>query len=222
MKDTTFTVRNVTAGQRNLAGDLVLHTIGDITVTLQAMTRTEIADWADITDALNTRGIDADVFRLTVNGWKVIHPETGIVGLLFQGAGTRVHVEWYDAVNSDYFSAAWSRNLRHGAAAIVNARQHAGQGLPADVEPEPYQAPKTPAAAQAPMWLENSTPVRYHGTFATTFSDLGINDFRVYDCDYGTCGCNGYELRTSGCYEPIALHVRPDSVTALDAELAAA
>jgi hypothetical protein len=218
MKAYTFTTRNVTAGQRNNAGEMVLHHLGNITLTLEAMTRTEVTDWADITDALNTRGIGQETFRLTVNGWKVIHPQAGIVGVLFQGAGTRVHVEWYDAANADYFFAGWVRNLRHGAAAIINARQHASQGLPVDVEPEPYKAP----AVQGPVWLREGTAVRYHGTFAATFADLGISDFRVFWCGDGDCDCDRYELRTSGLHEPLALHVRPDSVTALDAEPALA
>ncbi|MFD0509421.1 hypothetical protein ACFQ0G_53945 [Streptomyces chiangmaiensis] len=144
MKAITFTTRNVTVGERNTAGEMVLRHLGDVTLTLEGMTRAEVADWADITDALNTRGINEEAFRLSVNGWKVIHPETGVVGLLFQGYGSRVHVEWYDVVNDDYFSAGWTLNLRHGAAQIVNARQHAGQGIPVDVQPEPVKASVPP------------------------------------------------------------------------------
>lgn len=218
MKDYTFTTRNVIAGQRNTAGQMVLRTLGDVTLTLQGMTRTEVADWADITDALNTRGIDDETFRLTVNGWKVVHPEAGVVGLLFQGAGTRVHVEWYDVVNDDFFSAAWTRNLRHGAAQIVNTRQRADQGLPADVQTEPYKASAAPSSKR----LRNGTPVRYHGTYSMVFSDLGVGDFRVHGCDCDELACRGYALHTSGLYEPVAVHVGIDSVTALDAEHAAA
>lgn len=217
MKAYTFTTRNVTAGERNTAGQMVLRHLGDVTVTLEGITRAEVADWADITDALNTRGIDQDTFRLTVNGWKVLHGGD-VVGLLFQGAGSRVHVEWYDPTNNDFFHAAWTRSLRHGAAQIVNARQHAGHGLPVDAQPEPAKTPATSGTA----WLRNGTPVRYHGTFAMAFSDLGITDFRVYACDDGDCPCDGYELHTSGLYEPVAVHVRLGSVTALDAEPAAA
>jgi hypothetical protein len=221
MKAYTFTTRNVTAGKRNTTGDMVLHTLGDITLTLEGMLPTELAEWDWASAALNTRGWDEDQFLLTVRGWKVVHLEAGVVGVLLQGAGTRVHVEWYDAVNDDYFSAGSTRNLRQGAAQIVYARQHAGQGLPADVAPEPVQAP----TVQAPVWLRSGTPVRYHGTYAMTFADLGISDFRIYECGYlGDCDgdCNGYELHTSGLYEPIAVHVRPASVTALDAEPATA
>lgn len=220
MKAYTFTTRNVTAGERNSAGEMVLRTLGDVTVTLEGMTRAEVAEWADLTDALNTRGIDEEIFRLTVDGWKVTHAEAGLVGLLFQGAGTRVHIEWYDVVNDDFFSAGWKRNLRHGAAAIVNARQHAGQGLPVEVEPEPYKAPAAPARLPA------GTRVRYHGTFATTFSDLGIFEFKVYDCDCEEWRCSGYELHLhlwdAPNYGPVtdvvAQHVHPDHVTELDAE----
>jgi hypothetical protein len=215
MKNYTFTTRNVTAGERNDAGEMVLRHLGDVTLTLEGMTRAEVAEWADLTDALNTRGVDEETFRLTVNDWKVVHPEAGVVGLMFQGYGSRVHVEWYDAANDDYFSAGWVRNLRHGAAQIVNARQHAGQGLPVDVEPEPYKAP----AASA--WLPDGTRVRYHGTFAMTFSDLGISDFRVYGCDCDELACRGYELHVDGLYEPVALHVGLDHVTPLEAEPAA-
>jgi hypothetical protein len=222
MKAITFTTRNVTAGERNTAGEMVLRHLGNVTVTLEAMTRAELAEWEWATDALNTRGWDEELFRLTVNGWKVIHPQAGVVGLLFQGAGTRVHVEWYDVANDDYFSAGWASGLgmtglRHGAAQIVHARQHAGQGLPVDVAPQPVKAP----TVKAPVWLDNGTPVRYHGTFAMTFADLGISDFRVYGCDYGACDCNGYELRI-GWQETVAVHVSPDSVTALEHEPAVA
>jgi hypothetical protein len=214
MKNYSFTTRNVTAGERNEAGEMVLRHLGDVTVSLEGMTRAEVADWADLTDALNTRGFDEETFRLTVNGWKVVHPEVGVVGLLFQGVGTRVHVEWFDAANEDYFSAGWVANLRHGAAAVVNARQHAGQGLPVDVVPEP--APhKAPAA---PVWLRNGTPVRYHGSL----EELCGREFRVFACDYGDCECDGYELRWLNHYDTVAVHVGPYSVTALDAEPAAA
>lgn len=218
MKATTFTTRNVTAGQRNTAGHMVLHHHGDITLTLQPMTRDEIADWADITDALNTRSLDADTFRLTVNGWKVIHPDTGTVGLLFQGAGTRVHVEWYDTVNDDFFPAGWVAKLRHGTAAIIHARQHAGQSLPVDAQPEPYKAP----APVRPVWLEDGTLVRYHGSLTPLTGGI----FRVYECSMlAACDrwdCEGYALLPVGSWRPCAVHVGPAHVTALDAEPAAA
>jgi hypothetical protein len=225
MKAITFTTRNVTAGQRNTAGEMALHTLGDVTLTLEGMTRAEIADWADITDALNTRGIDQEMFRLTVNGYKVVHPEAGVVGLLFQGAGTRVHVEWYDTVNDDYFPAGWmsglgATGLRHGAAAIIDARQHAGQALPVDVEPEPVKAPAL--APATPVWLEDGTLVRYHGSI----KQLSGGVFRVYECAlFNECthwDCSGYALLPVGSWRPCAVHVGTRSVTALDAEPAAA
>ncbi|MCX4911843.1 hypothetical protein [Streptomyces sp. NBC_00878] len=221
MKAITFTVRNVTAGQRNDAGEMVLRQIGDITLTLEGMTRTEIAEWQWATDALNTRGIDEEMFRLTVNGWKVVHETAGVVGVMLQGAGTRVHVEWYDAVNGDFFSAAWTRNLRHGAAQIVNARQHAGQGLPVDFVPEPVKAPETVPAVH-PVWLENDTLVRYHGSI----QQLSGGIFRVYECAVmDQCDhwdCNGYALLPVGSWKPCAVHVGIGSVTALDAQPVAA
>lgn len=217
MKDYTFTTRNVTAGQRNATGEMVLRHLGDITLTLEGMTRTEVADWADITDALNTRGINEETFRLTVNGWKVVHPEAGTVGLLFQGYGTRVHVEWFDAMNEDSFSAGWVRNLRHGVAAVINARQHAGQGLPGDVQPKPIKA----AAPVRPVWLEDGTLVRYHGSLV----QLAGGIFHVYECSlFNECvhwGCEGYALLPVGSWRPCAVHVGLDSVTALAAEPAA-
>ncbi|GAA3807547.1 hypothetical protein [Streptomyces chiangmaiensis] len=220
MKAITFTTRNVTVGERNTAGEMVLRHLGDVTLTLEGMTRAEVADWADITDALNTRGINEEAFRLSVNGWKVIHPETGVVGLLFQGYGSRVHVEWYDVVNDDYFSAGWTLNLRHGAAQIVNARQHAGQGIPVDVQPEPVKA-SVPAPA-APVWLEDGTLVRYHGSIAQFAGGV----FRVYECSiFDECehwDCDGYALLPVGSWRPCAIHVGLGSVTALDAETVAA
>ncbi|MEU2426941.1 hypothetical protein ABZ619_39015 [Streptomyces sp. NPDC007851] len=235
MKNYSFTTRNVIAGERNGEGVMVLRTLGDVTLTLEGMLPNELADWEWPAAALNTRGWDEEQFLLTVRGWKVVHPEAGVVGILLQGAGTRVHVEWYDAVNGDFFAAGWvsglgQTGLRHGAAAIVNARQQAGQGLPVDVEPEPYQAPAAPAASAASGGLPEGTRVRYTGTFAATFGDLGISEFLVYGCDCDNRGCrNRYELRIhlwdapgfGPVTEVAAQHVHPDHVTVLDAERAA-
>ncbi|MFJ1733269.1 hypothetical protein [Streptomyces sp. NPDC088254] len=174
------------------------------------MTRAEVAEWEWATDALNTRGIDEDAFRLTVNGWKVVH-QGDVVGVLFQGAGTRVHVEWYDPANADFFSAAWTRNLRHGAAQVVHARQQAGHGVPVDVAPEPVKAPQP----VRPVWLEEGTQVRYHGSI----EQLHGQEFRVHECarfdDCQHWDCNGYALVPIGDWRPIALHVGIGSVTAL-------
>lgn len=215
MKNHTITTRNVTAGERNEAGEMALRLLGDVTVTVEGMPRAKVAEWADLTDALNTRGVDAETFRLTVNGWKVTHPEAGEVGLMFQGYGSRVHVEWYDAANADHFSTGWVRNLRHGVAAIINARQQAGQGLPLDVEPEPYKAP---VAAARPVWLEDETLVRYHGSL----DQLSGGVFRVAECAvFAECDdsdCQGYALLPVDAWRPVAVHVGIDHVTALDAE----
>ncbi|MFE5037071.1 hypothetical protein [Streptomyces sp. NPDC056683] len=217
MKNYSFTTRNVTAGERDAAGVMVLRHLGDVTVTLEGMLPAELSEWEWAAAALNTRGWNEEQFLLTVRGWKVVHPEAGVVGILLQGAGTRVHVEWYDAANEDYFSAGWVRNLRHGAAQIVNARQTAGQGLPVDVEPEPYKAP----APVVPVWLEGGTVVRYHGSL----SELSGGTFRVEDC-YRTeacdLDCDGYALYRIGEWWPCAVHVGLAHVTALDAEPAAA
>jgi hypothetical protein len=177
----------------------------------------ELADWEWASAGLNTRGWDEEQFLLTVRGWKVVHPEAGVVGVLLQGAGTRVHVEWYDDVNGDFFTAQVVRNLRHGAAAIVNARQHAGQGLPVDVAPKPVKAPEP----VRPVWLENGTVVRYHGSL----DQLAGGTFRVESCyrtDECNLDCDGYALYRIGEYWPCAVHVGPNSVTALDAEGASA
>lgn len=213
MKDYTYTTRNVTAGQRNTAGDMVLRHLGDVTLTLKGMTRAEVAEWEWATDTLNTRGIDEETFRLTVNGWTAIHPEAGVVGILLQGAGSRVHVEWYDPANDDYFPAAWTRNLRHGVSQIVNARQHAGHGLPVDFEPEPYKAPE-PVRVVRPAWLEDDTLVRYHGSI----EQLSGGIFRAYECAlFNECkdwDCTRYALLPVGSWRPCAVHVHPESVTA--------
>ena len=218
MKNYSFTTRNVTVGERNAAGVMVLRHLGDVTLTLEGMLPNELADWAWASAGLNTRGWNEKQFLLTVRGWKVVHPEAGVVGVLLQGAGTRVHVEWYDAVNNDFFFAAWTRNLRHGAAQIVNARQHAGQGLPVDVEPEPYKAPEP----VRPVWLENGTHVRYHGSL----DQVSGGTFRIEECyrtdECDNWDCQGYALYQVGAWRPCAVHVWPGSVTALDAELAAA
>ena len=211
MKAYTFTTRNVTAGERNGAGEMVLRTLGDITLTLEGMLPTELTDWEWASASLNTRGWDEEQFLLTVRGWKVVHPEAGTAGVLLQGAGTRVHVEWYDVVNGDFSPAAGVRSLRHGAAAIVHARQHAGQALPVDVAPEPVQAPKP----VQPVWLESGTIVRYHGSIA----ELSGGTFRVEAC-YRTeecdLDCEGYALYPIGAWRPCAVHVGPGSVTAVE------
>jgi hypothetical protein len=211
MKAITLTTRNVLAGERNTEGEMVLHAIGDVTVTLEGMLPAELADWHWAAAALNTRGWDEAQFLLTVRGWKVLH-DGETVGILLQGAGTRVHVEWYDKVNGDFFSAAWTRNLRQGAAQIVFARLQAGQGLTSDVEPEPYRAPEQ----ARPVWLENGTQVRYHGSIA----QLSGETFRVYECArFDECDhwdCNGYALIPVASWRPVAVHVGLGSVTALE------
>jgi hypothetical protein len=217
MKAYSFTTRNVVAGTRNDAGEMVLRTLGDVTLALEGMLPNELADWEWAAATLNTRGWNEEQFLLTVRGWKVVHPEAGVVGVLLQGAGTRVHVEWYDSVNGDFFSAGWVRNLRHGAAAIVNARQHVGQGVPVDVEPEPYQAP----VSVVPVWLDRGTVVRYHGSL----DQLVDGTFRIEECyrvEACDLDCDGYALYRVGEYWPCALHVHPSHVTALEAEPAAA
>lgn len=217
MKNYSYTTRNVTAGQRNDAGEMVLRTIGDVTLTLEGMLPPELADWEWASAGLNTRGWDEEQFLLTMRGWKVVHPEVGVVGVLLQGYGTRVHVEWYDAVNGDFFSAAWTRNLRQGAAQIVFARLQAGQALTADIQPEPIPAP----SLVVPVWLEQGTAVRYHGSIP----QLSEGIFRVYECArYDECdrwGCNGYALIPVDYWRPVAVHVGLASVTALDVEPAA-
>lgn len=209
MKAITLTTRNVLTGERNTQGEMVLHTTGDVTVTLQGMLPAELTDWHWAAAALNTRGWNEAQFLLTVRGWKVLH-DGATVGVLLQGAGTRVHVEWYDAVNGDFFSAAWTRNLRQGAAQIVFARLQAGQALTADTEPEPIPAPQP----VHPVWLEDGTQVRYHGSLA----QLSNGTFWVMSCDWHGCDCDRYQLmgaNTVGGWTPAALHVGPDSVTAI-------
>ncbi|WP_413808154.1 hypothetical protein [Streptomyces sp. OE57] len=205
----TFTIRNVTEGHRNAAGEMTLTHLGDVTVTLQGMTRAEIAEWEWATDALNI-GLEEEIHRLTVNGWKVIHPEAGVIGLLFQGAGTRVHVEWYDPAAGDFLSAGYAAKLRHGAARVVDARQAAGHGVPVDVVPEPVKAPARP------VWLAEGTKVRYHGSV----EELRGGTFRVEECE--CFECDGYQLYALDVWFVVARHVRPGSVTALEALVEAA
>jgi hypothetical protein len=218
MKNHSFTTRNVVTGERNGEGVMALRTLGDVTLALEGMLPAELADWEWASAGLNTRDWDEEQFLLTVRGWKAVHPEAGVVGILLQGAGTRVHVEWYDNANGDFFTAQVVRNLRHGAAAIVNARQHAGQGLPADVEPEPVKAPEP----VRPVWLENGTVVRYHGSLAQIAGGV----FKVRECyavdDCDNWDCQGYALYRIGEYWPCAVHVGMESVTALDAKEAMA
>ena len=201
-----FTVRNVTEGRRSAAGELTLAHLGDVTVTLQGMTRAELAEWEWATDALALDGVDEAAHRLAMNGWKVLHGGE-VVGLLFQGAGTRVHAEFYDPASGDFLAAGWAAKLRHGAALIVNARQAAGHGLPVDITPEPVTIPQ-PAR---PVWLRGGTEVRYHGSMAQLHGD----GYRVEECE--CFECDGYQLYTVNPWRVVALHVGLTSVTAVDA-----
>jgi len=215
MKAITFTTRNVLAGERDAAGALVLRTVGDVTVTLEGMLPAELADWEWAAAGLNTRGWDEAQFLLTVRGWKVVQGGD-VVGVLLQGAGTRVHVEWFDVVNGDFFAAGTTRNLRQGAAQVVNARQAAGQGLAVDVEPEPYQAP-APVRPVRPVPLRDGTQVTYHGSL----KQLSGGRFWVMECEARDCygDCEGYQLMapcTGGGWYAAAVHVGRDSVTAVE------
>jgi hypothetical protein len=210
MKALTFTTP-VTAGTRNAAGEMVLRTLGDVTVTLQGLTRAELTEWEWATDALNTRGWDEKQFRWTVEGWKVLHGGK-VVGMLFRGAGTKIHVEWYDEVNEDFFSAAWVSRLAHGTAAIINARQHAGQGLPVDVKPEPVKAP-APAEPVRPVWHRDGTQVTYHGSLEQFVGGR----FMVMECE--CYECDRYQLMqvtTTGGWVCVAVHVGLGSVTPVE------
>lgn len=197
---TTVTVRNVTAGHRDQDGRLTLTHVGDVTVTLHPMSRDELADWEWITDDLNI-GVDQTTHRLAMRGWTVRHARAGVVGLLFQGAGTRVHVEWYDPTSGEFLSSgSVTRHVRHGAAAIVNARQQAGHGLPTDTPPAPVRRPE-PAHADNYEGLH----VRYRGSLEELHGD-------TFNAERCACGCGLYELWEIGARGPIARHVRGSSL----------
>lgn len=200
------TVRNVTEGRRNDAGEMTITHLGEVTVSLQAMSRAELAEWEWATDALNI-GMDEEIHRMAMEGWKVLHPEAGVIGLLFQGAGTRVHVEWYDPATGDFLAAGWAATPRHGAALIVNARQAAGHGVPVDVTPEPYRAPEP----TRPAWYADHTEVIYHGSLHQLHGDT----YRLEACE--CFECDGYQLYTCGeVWNVVAHHVRHTSVTAAE------
>ncbi|MGN7135544.1 hypothetical protein [Streptomyces pseudogriseolus] len=194
----TVTVRNVAPGHRDATGRITLTDVGDVTVTLHPMTRAELADWEWATDTLNI-GIDEHAHRLAMRGWTVRHAQAGVVGLLFQGAGTRVHVEWFDPTEGDFLSAGHVvAHVRHGAAAIVHARQHAGHGLPADPAPA-----RVPAPARTDDY--EGLRVRYHGSI----EELHGETFNAERC---ACGCGLHELWEIGAHAPLARHVRGSSL----------
>lgn len=205
----TFTVRNVTEGRRDATGALTITHLGDVTVTLQGMSRAEIAEWEWATDALNI-GLTAEIHRMTVNGWKVFH-SSELIGYLFQGAGTRVHAEWIDPTTGDSFATGYAARLRHGAAQIVKARQAAGHGLPVDATPEPVRAP----APTRPVWYADDTEVLYHGSL----QQLRGRTLRVEECE--CYECDGYQLYTRDVRSVVARHVRHTSVTAAEEVTAA-
>ncbi|MGY1548315.1 hypothetical protein [Streptomyces sp. MN6] len=195
----TVTVRNVTAGHRDRTSRITLTHVGDVTVTLHPMTRDELAEWEWATDTLNI-GVDERTHRLAMRGWTVRHAQAGVVGLLFQGAGTRVHVEWYDPTEGDFFSAGHvASRVRHGAAAIVDARQRAGHCLPADTVP----APVRPEPARADDY--ERLRVRYHGSI----EELRGQTFNAERC---ACGCGLHELWEIGGHAALARHVRGSSL----------
>lgn len=200
----TLTVRNVTEGRRDAAGALTITGLGDVTVTLQGMTRAELEEWEWATDALNI-GVDEETHRLAMNGWKVLHG-VEVIGLLFQGAGTRVHVEWFDPTSGDFLAAGWAAKLRHGASLIVDARQAAGHGLPVDVTPEPFKAPEP----TRPAWYADHTEVLYHGSLVQLRGRvLRLEECECFDCD-------GYQLYACDVWNVVAQHVRHTSVTAAE------
>lgn len=203
-REITVTVPNVTEGRRDASGNLTIHALGDITLTLQGMTRDELQEWEWATDALALPGVDEATHRLAMNGWKVVHGGQ-VVGLLFQGAGTRVHVEVYDQAAGDYLPAGWVAKLRHGAAAVVYARQAAGQALPVDPVPAPVRTPE-PAR---PAWYADGTEVVYHGSLDRLRGTvLRLEECECYECD-------GYQLYACEPWNVVAHHVRQTSVTAV-------
>ncbi|MER5642837.1 hypothetical protein ABT095_38615 [Kitasatospora sp. NPDC002227] len=210
MAANTLTVRGLTASQRDEAGHLTITSLGDITVSLQGMPAAELAEWQWLTNTLNP-GLDEETHRLTVTGWKVTHPAAGTIGLLFQGYGTRFHIEWFNPEIDDFCSAGQQARLRHGVAQILNARQHHGHPVPVDPQPEAAE----PAPAEAPPTrLPGGTLIRYSGSL----QDLHGETFLAYACDGGDedfCDCGKYEL-----YDPVlgvlrAAHVSHRSVAAV-------
>ncbi len=206
MAANTLTVRGLTAAHRDEAGALAITERGDVTVTLEGMTVPELSEWQWLTDTLNV-GIDDDTHRLTMKGWKVVHADAGTLGILFQGCGTRVHIEWYNPELNDYCSAGQQARLRHGVAQILNSRQH--YGFPVPVDPQPAAAP-APTDAY-PVWHKPGTVVRYHGSLR----ELHAGPFRVFGCECDDC--DGYELRPMDSHWPVALHVSHRSVTPVEA-----
>lgn len=205
VKPITVTVPNVTAGQRDASGALTIRSLGDVTVTLQGMTRAELQEWEWATDALALDGVDEATHRLAMNGWKVLHGGE-VVGLLFQGAGTRVHVEVYDPASGDFLAAGWAAKLRHGAALIVDARQASGHGLAVDAVPAPYRAPEP----SRPAWYADHTEVLYHGSLDQLRGKvLRLEECECYECD-------GYQLYACDRWNVVAQHVRHTSVTAAE------
>lgn len=199
----SFTVRNVNAGHRDSAGDMVLRGLGDVTVHLEPMTSAELDEWLDVLD--ETMHVPA------LQGWNVTHPEAGHLGLLFQVPGGRVHVEWYDPSEGDHFAAGSALQLRHGAAYIVDTRQRAGHGVPVDAVPAPVPV----KAPERPQVLADGTRVRYHGSLQQLHGD----DFTVEECE--CFDCDLYQLVPVGGWEPVAQHVGLTSVTALEVQRAA-
>ncbi len=205
IREITLTVRNITEGRRT-AGLLAIYHLGDVTVTLQGMSRAELAEWEWLTDDLALQGVDLDTHRLAMNGCKVLC-RGELVGLLFQGAGTLVHAEVYIPTADDFLTAGRSRKLRHGAAALIHARLAAGHALPVDPEPTPYRAPE-PAR---PAWYADHTEVLYHGSL----DQLRGNVLRLEECE--CWDCDGYQLYAHDDRRAVvAHHVRHTSVTAAE------
>ncbi len=211
MAPSTMTVRGLTASQRDEAGHLTITSLGDITVTLQGMPAAELAKWQWMTDTLNP-GLDEATHRLTVTGWEVIHPEAGTIGLLFQGYGSRFHIEWFNPKIGDFCSAGQQARLRHGVAQILNARQHHGHPVPVDPQPE---AAEPADAAAPPVRHRAGAVVRYSGSV----QELHGGTFLAYGCDGGDedyCDCGKYELYDAVLGVLRALHVSHGSLAAVE------
>ncbi|MCC9309882.1 hypothetical protein LN042_22890 [Kitasatospora sp. RB6PN24] len=211
MAANTMTVRGLTASQRDEAGDLTITSLGDITVSVQGMSLSELAEWQWLTDTLNP-GLDEETHRLTLAGWKVTHPEAGTIGLLFRGHGTRFHIEWFNPAIGDFCAAGQQARLRHGVAQILNARQHHGHPVPVDPQPEAAE----PTATEAPlMWIKGGTRVRYSGSL----QELHSGTYLVYECDGGDgddCDCGQYQLYDAVRGVLVALHVSHGSITPIE------
>jgi hypothetical protein len=184
---------------------------GEVTVTVEAMSPVQVADWAWMFEVCDP-GLPEDVNRRSVRGWTVRHPAAGVLGVLLQNLAGRFHVEWFDAGLQDYRYGGQAARWRHAVAYIVQARQQSAQPVPVDPAPAPAAVP-VPAAPLRP--LRRGALVRYRGSLKALHGEFAL----AFACDCEEDLCDGYRLEpptVGGALSMCLVHVHRSSLVEAD------